>query len=129
MNTNYNKHILLIDDSKDILLSVTIALAGLGIEISYVNSMEAALERITGGPHFDLIILDIMMPNDSGLRCLDRFREMKVTTPILVYSAKSDWSTCRSAFIKGANDYLAKSVLNHVFLAAVNRLLYDEHTG
>jgi two-component system OmpR family response regulator len=123
------KKVLLIDDNKDILLSVTIALAGRGYEIFYANSAEAGLQKLRDGLPIDLIILDIMMPNDSGIRCLERLREMKVATPVLVYSALTDWRPCRASLKKGAHDYLAKSVLNDEFVAVVNRLIYGEQGG
>jgi DNA-binding response OmpR family regulator len=121
-----HKKILLIDDDEETLINLRIMLRGRDFEISHALTGDDGLARLKE-EQFDLIILDIMMPKDSGFRCLDRLRQdMKITTPVLVYSALDDWDAFRSAVKRGAQDYLKKAPETDraKFLAAVDDLVY-----
>lgn len=56
----------------------------------------------------DLIILDIMLPDTTGLDVLRQLRAMEITTPVLMLTAKSDMDTKVNCLDLGADDYLTK---------------------
>lgn len=57
---------------------------------------------------YDVIILDIGLPGKSGLDILSFWREKNVTTPVLVLTARDQWSDRIAGLKAGADDYLAK---------------------
>ena len=72
---------------------------------SYADGLEA-LEEIVKG--YDLFILDIDIPNISGIELLEQIRKLYQTTPIIIMSATIDMNMITSAYTKGCNDYLRK---------------------
>ena len=79
-----------------------------GYEVEAVYSGQAAMHRCSV-ESFDLILLDIGLPGLDGLTFLQRLRsELRVATPVLVLSARSDLSDKLAGFEHGADDYVTK---------------------
>jgi DNA-binding response OmpR family regulator len=79
-----------------------------GFEVETVYSGQAALHRASVD-RFDVILLDLGLPGLDGLSFLTRLRhELRVATPVLVISARSDLSDKLAGFEHGADDYLVK---------------------
>src|SRR3954454_10323364 len=73
--------------------------------------------------HFDVIILDIMLPGPSGYEILRRLRERKIWTPILMLTAKDGEYDQADAFNLGADDYLVKPFSFVVLVARLRALV------
>ncbi|HZV93142.1 MAG TPA: response regulator transcription factor [Caldimonas sp.] len=79
-----------------------------GYDVEAVYSGQAAMHRCSV-ERFDLVILDIGLPGLDGLTFLQRLRgELRVATPVLVVSARSDLSDKLAGFEHGADDYVTK---------------------
>lgn len=75
------KNILLVDDDPEIVQSIQTALADTGAEFDTAGDGNTALEKVAGSPP-DLMILDVMMPERSGLLVLEKIRQsIKKTDP------------------------------------------------
>lgn len=72
---------------------------------------------------YDMIILDLMLPKMEGLEVLTRLRDKKVTTPILLLTAKDAVEDKVDGLNKGADDYLTKPFAFSELLARVRSLL------
>jgi len=72
---------------------------------------------------FDAIILDIMLPVKDGIQALKEIREAKVTTPVLILSARSDVEDRVQGLNLGADDYLPKPFSFSEVLARVRALV------
>ena len=72
---------------------------------------------------FDLIIMDIMMPNMDGLQLTEELRRAGIDTPILIVTARDDYETLQSGFTLGADDYMVKPVNVNELLLRVKALL------
>lgn len=72
---------------------------------------------------YDMIILDLMLPKMEGLEVLTRLRDKKVTTPILLLTAKDAVEDKVEGLNKGADDYLTKPFAFSELLARVRSLL------
>lgn len=73
--------------------------------------------------HYDAIILDVMLPKKDGIEVLKEVRQAKVTTPILILSAKSDLEDRLEGLNLGADDYLPKPFAFSEVLARVRALI------
>ncbi len=106
------KHVLLVDDDIRNLYSISSVLEDAGMEVSTASTGVEALQALQDNPEFDLVLMDIMMPEMDGfeamkkIRANERFRQL----PIIALTAKAmrdDRVRCIDA---GANDYLSKPV-------------------
>ena len=100
------KHILLVDDDTRICDLLEKFLSKNGYLVSAVHSAEQA-RQILAGLEFDLIILDVMMPRESGIELTSHLRE-KNKTPIILLTAKGDAEDRILGLEAGADDYLPK---------------------
>ena len=100
-------HILIVDDDKRILQLINDYLIKNNFRISTADNALKAREKIEN-IEFDLIILDIMMPGESGLKLTDTLKKNNFKTPILLLSALGSADDRIKGLEIGANDYLAK---------------------
>ena len=98
--------ILIVEDEKQIARFLQMELEHEGYECGIETNGAAALDRI-GQDHFDLILLDVMLPDIDGLTICRRTRELS-NVPIMMLSAKDDVETKVASLDLGANDYLTK---------------------
>lgn len=100
--------ILIIDDDKDIAELVSLILRKEKIDSEIINDSLEALTRIEEGKtNYDLILLDIMMPNISGTELCIKIRD-KVTCPIVFLSAKKELVDKMVGYEIGGDDYITK---------------------
>jgi len=113
--------VLAIDDQKLVLLPLQKRLRALGYDVKIeTESKKGLLTYTTWKP--DLVILDISMPEISGIDIIKQIRiEKKDNTPIVVLSGKKDDSTIIEAFELGINDYMKKPLsLNEICIRVKN---------
>ena len=113
--------LLVVDDVEDNRRVLTRRFIRRGFEVDEAEGGLRALEMIEGGG-YDLILLDIMMPDLSGTEVLKRVREKHSQTdlPIVMVTAKSESHDVTAALDAEANDYVTKPVDFPVCLARVN---------
>jgi DNA-binding response OmpR family regulator len=91
--------------------------------VDLVADGPAALSLLTGETPYDLVILDLMLPGQSGLDVLREARAQGVKAPIFVLTARDRVSDKVSALDLGADDYLTKPFAFDELLARVRALL------
>ncbi len=101
------KHILIVEDEKNLAHILQLNFERLHYKVSIVNDGQQALQTILSNT-FDAIILDIMLPFIDGFDILKEVRTAGVHTPILVLSARAITSDKIMGLKLGANDYLSK---------------------
>uniref|UniRef100_A0A832GMC3 Response regulator transcription factor n=1 Tax=Caldimicrobium thiodismutans TaxID=1653476 RepID=A0A832GMC3_9BACT len=101
------KKILIVDDDPDILTVVSSFLSIEGFQILQAQNIKTAQELFEREKP-DMIILDIMLPDKSGLEWLKELKYTDPTIPIMLLTAKSSLSDKVLGFELGADDYLAK---------------------
>ena len=102
----YKAHVLVVDDDDRIRELLKEYLTEENYLISTSNNAENAKQKIEM-IKFDIIILDIMMPGQSGLDLTHSLRE-KINTPIILLTAMGEPNERIEGLEKGADDYLAK---------------------
>ena len=100
-------HILVVDDDIRILQLINDYLIKNNFRVNTADNALKAREKIEN-IEFDLIILDIMMPGESGLKLTDTLKKNNFKTPILLLSALGSADDRIKGLEIGANDYLAK---------------------
>ncbi|MCX6640047.1 MAG: sigma-54 dependent transcriptional regulator [bacterium] len=100
-------HVLIVDDEADICLFLTEALSPQPWVVEWTTRPFDALERIKS-ELFELVILDIKMPEISGIELLPKIKRASPETAVLVMSAFGSVPIAVSAMKEGAEDYLEK---------------------
>ncbi len=109
--------ILIVDDEQDIAELISDVLKDEGFETVIKNDGYSAIEEIKNNA-FDLILLDIMMPNISGIETCNKIRET-VTCPIVFVTAKNQLVDKMLGFEIGADDYITKPFVIEELVARV----------
>ena len=98
--------VLLVEDEKSIVDGIIYNLKNEGLKVTHVDDGKIALD-IFDEEHFDLIILDIMLPEVSGLEICKAIRKSS-NIPIIMLTAKDDENDKISGLEMGADDYITK---------------------
>jgi len=117
--------ILIIDDNQEILFGLKKLLNEAGFTTYTAQDLEKAKEALEQS-EYDLIILDWMLPDGSGVDFLAKMRKEFYTTAVLLLSSKLDIEDKVEALDSGADDYLSKPFSNIELLARVRALLRRE---
>ncbi|MFQ5346158.1 MAG: response regulator, partial [Mariprofundus sp.] len=116
-------HILLAEDNpinQDVIMTI---LEKAGHHVQLVEDGEQALDALTNGQTYDLVLLDMHMPHLDGLEVLKQFRFMdtSATTPVIMLSADALLETVHECLAAGADDYLTKPVDVTAMLQTISR--------
>jgi DNA-binding response OmpR family regulator len=118
--------ILVVDDERDTLDLIDLTLKTAGYDIHLANSGEESLNMIRNGD-FDLVLLDIMMPDMSGFDVLRTLKsEMPDPPPVVFLTAKSMPEDRAEGMALGANDFLAKPVTRGSLLDTIKKHILGE---
>lgn len=99
-------HLLLVDDDRRIRDLLSRFLAGEGYRVTTAPSAKEARAKLLG-LHFDLLILDVMMPGETGFE-LARFIRTSSAVPIIMLTARHEAESRIEGLQIGADDYVAK---------------------
>lgn len=113
--------IALVDDDRNILTSVSIALQAEGFITRLYSDGETALKALTDNPP-DLAVFDVKMPRMDGLELLRRLRE-KSALPVIFLTSKDDEIDEALGFAVGADDYIAKPFSQRLLIARIRAIL------
>ncbi|PZO89879.1 MAG: DNA-binding response regulator [Sphingomonas sanxanigenens] len=113
--------IALVDDDRNILTSVSIALQAEGFVTRLYSDGESALKALIENPP-DLAVCDIKMPRMDGLELLRRLRE-KSNLPVIFLTSKDDELDEALGLAMGADDYIAKPFSLRLLIARIRAIL------
>ena len=113
--------IALVDDDRNILTSVSIALQAEGFATRVYSDGETALKAIVDNPP-DLAVLDVKMPRMDGMELLRRLRE-KSDLPVIFLTSKDEELDEALGLAMGADDYIAKPFSQRLLIARIRALL------
>ena len=113
--------ILLAEDEKDLSRVLTAALTHQGFSVDSVYNGRDAVEKASQEA-YDLMILDIMMPEMNGIEALSQIRKSGDVTPVLMLTAKAEVEDRIIGLDAGADDYLTKPFSMGELMARVRAL-------
>jgi DNA-binding NtrC family response regulator len=118
--TSNNQHsILLVDDNIHILELNREVLSGQGYELTKAASGESAIEALEK-QHFDMVITDINMGTMSGLKVLERAKQLHPETKVIVTTGNPDLQYAIEALRLHADDYILKPYSIHWLVKRVS---------
>ena len=121
----FKGRVLVAEDSQTNQMLIKLLLEKMGFEVTIVEGGVEAVNAATGQA-FDLILMDIQMPNMNGYEATRALRDKKVTTPVIALTAnamKGDAQKCASA---GCDDYLAKPIDREKLVETIDKYVCSE---
>ncbi|MEQ1676493.1 MAG: response regulator transcription factor [Chitinophagaceae bacterium] len=122
MTAERKTSILLVEDEENLHEALKLNLELEGYEVTSAFDGAAALKTVQG-EYFDLIILDVMLPEMDGINVTETIRISNNEVPILILSAKNNSSDRVLGLKKGADDYLTKPFNLEELLLRVHKLI------
>lgn len=113
--------IALVDDDRNILATLSIALQAEGFATRIYSDGEAALGALKQNPP-DLAVFDIKMPRMDGMELLQRLRE-SVDIPVIFLTSKDEEQDEEAGLAMGADDYIAKPFSQRLLVARIRAIL------
>jgi len=113
--------IALVDDDRNILTTLSIALQAEGYATRVYSDGEAALGALLSNPP-DLAVFDIKMPRMDGMELLARLRE-RSRLPVIFLTSKDEEQDEEAGLAMGADDYIAKPFSQRLLLARIRAIL------
>ena len=115
-------NILLVEDERPLALAVIRILKQSGWNVLWTTDGDKGYNAAKGN-EFDLIVLDVLLPNKNGWDILAELRAAKVNTPVLMLTAMDEVGDKVKGLNLGADDYLPKPFETPELVARVNALL------
>ena len=122
MANQMQKNILIVEDNPDIANLVMINLQGNHLQVDLASDGERGLQKALS-QNYDLVVLDLMLPQLDGLDVCRAMRAAKNFTPVLMLTARSSELDRVLGLEVGADDYLAKPFSVPELVARVNAIL------
>lgn len=119
---SFKASILLVEDEENLHETIKLNFELEGYEVTSAFDGSQALQAITN-EYFDLIVLDIMLPELDGISVTENVRLNNAETPILILSAKNTSADRILGLKKGADDYLTKPFNLEELLLRVDKLI------
>ena len=122
--------ILVVDDDPTVRMIAAELLTMAGHQVSEAEDGDEALKRVAAGA-FDLVVLDMLMPNKDGLETIAELRRCRPQMRILAISSGGRMEAgqlLRMALVFGADETMAKPLRAEPFQEAVSRLLSQSRT-
>jgi len=115
--------ILVVEDERKVANFIRQGLTEEGHTVEVAPDGATALDLLVEGPPPDLVVLDLMLPKVDGFAILKAARQRRVTTPVLILTARDSVADKVRGLDLGADDYLTKPFAFDEFLARVRALL------
>ncbi len=117
-----SQRLLIVDDEESIVTLLQFNLEQAGYEVDTAMDGKTAFQKAQE-QNFDLIILDLMIPEMDGLEVCKQLRQSKITTPILMLTAKDDEFDKVLGLELGADDYMTKPFSPREVVARIRAIL------
>ena len=115
--------VLVVEDERKVANFIRQGLEEEGHTVEVAEDGAEALDRLLVGLPYDLVVLDVMLPRRDGLSVLKALRDKRVSTPVLLLTARDGVADKVAGLDLGADDYLTKPFAFDEFLARVRALL------
>lgn len=119
---NHKERVVLVDDDRNITLSVSMILEEEGYDVTICNDGEQGCGRILSDEP-DIVILDIKMPRMDGLEVLSKIREKYRNLPVIMLTSKDDELDEILGLRLGADDYITKPFSQRLLIERIKVLL------
>jgi len=115
-------HILIVEDELEIAELTALHLKRHNYDVTMVSEVSEALEKVKTHK-IDLIVLDWMLPGESGVDLVKKLKDLKISVPVLMLTAKTAPEDIVLGIDSGADDFVTKPFEPAVLMARVKALL------
>lgn len=119
---NTSERLLIVDDDGEMRDLLRKVLEKEGYRVSVAGDGRQALAVLAQGA-FDLVVTDMLMPEDGGLELLGTLRRMHPALPVIIVTAFGDWQSYTQALELGAAAFISKPLRMSELIAAVHNAL------
>ena len=119
---SFRGRVLVIDDEPDIRESLEALLTSENYRVELAFNATEGLKKLEGST-YDLVLVDLMMPDKSGMEVLEEIRLRDRETPLFMITAYGSTEVAVEALKRGANDYFAKPWDNEKLLIEIERMI------
>ena len=124
MTETMPQRVLIVEDEQHLAEGLRFNLEAEGFEAEVQDNGERALARLLDpAAHFDLVVLDVMLPGKDGFAVVRELRQRNHFVPVLMLTARGRPDDVLNGFAAGADDYLAKPAELAILLARIGGLL------
>jgi DNA-binding response OmpR family regulator len=124
MTAGMAQRVLIVEDEQHLAEGLRFNLVAEGFEAEVLDNGDRALERLLDpAQHFDLVVLDVMLPGKDGFAVVSELRQRKHFVPVLMLTARGRPEDVLNGFAAGADDYLTKPAELAILLARIGGLL------
>ena len=124
MGPEMAQRVLIVEDEQHLAEGLRFNLEAEGFEAAVLDNGDRALARLLDpAEHFDLVVLDVMLPGKDGFAIVRELRQQKRFVPVLMLTARGRPEDVLNGFAAGADDYLAKPAELPILLARIGGLL------
>jgi DNA-binding response OmpR family regulator len=118
------QRVLIVEDEQHLAEGLRFNLEAEGFDAEVLDNGDLALARLLDpAVHFDLVVLDVMLPGKDGFAVVSELRQRKRFVPVLMLTARGRPEDVLNGFAAGADDYLAKPAELAILLARIGGLL------
>ncbi len=114
--------VLIVDDDPNIREVISVLLSSEGYEVDAAENGQMAIDKVYDGGNYDIICLDIMMPDMDGITVCSKIRQ-KSKVPVLFLTAKSQDKDKVEAYSMGGDDFLVKPFSQTELLMKIEALI------
>jgi len=118
----FSGHVLVAEDSKTNQILIRVLLERLGLRVTIVEDGRRAVDEVLD-EHFDLVFMDIQMPQMNGFEATRMLRAEGVDIPVIALTARAMKGDDKKCISSGCNDYLAKPIDREELLRVVRKYL------
>ena len=123
-----NKEVLLVEDDPMIARTLAMSLPYRGFSVSSVQTLKEGLQA-SAVRRFDIILIDLQLPDGSGYDLCQSLKERSPDTPVLIITARTDEKSAVHSLTLGADDHIRKPFGLDELTARMSRLLREEATA
>ncbi len=124
MGPRMAQRVLIVEDEQHLAEGLRFNLEAEGFDAEVQDNGDRALARLLDpAAHFDLVVLDVMLPGKDGFAVVRELRQRKHFVPVLMLTARGRPEDVLNGFAAGADDYLAKPAELAILLARIGGLL------
>lgn len=114
---------LIVEDDPDVGLGLKDFFELKGYSVSLANDGEKAVGMLAQNGNYDIVLLDVMLPNKNGFEVLRESQEMGVSAPVLMLTARGEQEDVLRGFGLGVDDYITKPFNAEELAARVKAIL------
>lgn len=125
----YRPQVLLVEDEISVAKGLEMVMTEEGYDVDLADTGRGALHKFWTKDHFDLMVADLRLPDIDGMEVIERVKEKRPETKVVIITGYPSVSTAVQAVKMGVHNYLRKPFTDDEFMAAVGDALKDREKG